>query len=99
MFVVIENEYQIDICMKIFNTIPNSYCYFKIDNVIERFNFAKERGFLFLLGIYNDGEIFYSIGGDVYLSMNKINFNEFIKKCSSEYRELGLNKILNDKLK
>lgn len=90
----IENEYQIDICMKIFTTIPNSYCNFTIDHVIERFNYSKGRGYYFLFGIFTDGEIYYSISDKIYYS-KIINFTEFIKEYASKYREIRLNEILN----
>lgn len=101
--VLIDNEYQIDICMKIFNKISNSYCNFTIDDAIEIFN-KKQNGFNFFLDIFMN-EICYFIS----LSPNPPGikpakdtfdtFDIFIKQNISEYREIILNKILNDKLK
>lgn len=95
--VLIENENQLIICMKIFNSIKDSYCNFTIDNAIESFN-NKPSGFRFFLSIFNDGEIYYSIY-DTYYPVRQIgdfDFTDFIKKYASEYRELTLNKILNE---
>ncbi len=57
--VLIDNEYQIDICMKIFNKISNSYCNFTINDAIEIFN-KKQNGFNFFLDIFMN-EICYFI--------------------------------------
>lgn len=97
--VLIDNEYQIDICMKIFNKISNSYCNFTINDAIESFN-KKPSGFRFFLSIFNDGEIYYSIYDPYYpVQIVDVDFKYFIKQNISEYREIILNEILNDKLK
>lgn len=94
--VLIENENQLIICMKIFNSIKGSYCNFTIDNAIESFN-NKLSGFRFFLIIFNDGEIYYSIYDPYYPTrqIGDVDFTYFIKKYASEYREIRLNEILN----
>lgn len=76
-----------------------SYCNFTINDAIESFN-KKPSGFRFFLSIFNDGEIYYSIYDPYYpLQIVDVDFKYFIKQNISEYREIILNEILNDKLK